>query len=73
MKEVVVSFRKVLVAVDSEPVAVRAAETGVELAQALGAEIAFITVVDSLWPILATPGRRRANSLPRPSSTPTGW
>jgi universal stress protein A len=47
VKEVVVSCRKVLVAVDSEPVAVRAAETDVELAQALGAEVAFITVMDS--------------------------
>ena len=47
------SFRKVLVAVDREPVAVRAAEIGVDLAQALGAEVAFITVVDSA---LAYPG-----------------
>jgi nucleotide-binding universal stress UspA family protein len=53
VKEVIVSFRKVLVAVDREPVAVRAAEIGVDLAQALGAEVAFITVVDSA---LAYPG-----------------
>jgi nucleotide-binding universal stress UspA family protein len=42
-----VSFKKVLIAVDSEPVAVRAAETGVELAHTLGAEVAFIYVVDA--------------------------
>lgn len=53
VKEVVVSFRRVLIAVDSEPVAVRAAETGVDLAQSLGAEVAFINVVDSA---LAYPG-----------------
>jgi len=40
-------FKKVLIAVDSEPVAVRAAETGVDLAQALGAEVAFVHVVGS--------------------------
>ena len=40
-------FKKVLIAIDSEPVAVRAAETGVGLAQALGAEAAFIYVVDA--------------------------
>jgi nucleotide-binding universal stress UspA family protein len=45
--EVAVSFKKILVAIDSEPVAVRAAETGVNLAQALGAEVAFIYVVDA--------------------------
>jgi nucleotide-binding universal stress UspA family protein len=53
VKEVIVSFRRVLVAVEREPVAAHAAETGVELAQALGAEAAFITVVDSA---LAYPG-----------------
>jgi nucleotide-binding universal stress UspA family protein len=41
------SFKKVLIAIDSEPVAVRAAETGVELAQSLGAVVAFIHVVDA--------------------------
>ena len=41
------SFKKVLIAVDSGPVAVGAAETGVELARALGAEVAFICVVDA--------------------------
>jgi len=41
-----VGFKKVLIAIDGEPVAVHAAETGVDLAQALGAEVAFICVVD---------------------------
>jgi universal stress protein A len=41
------SFKKVLIAIDSEPVAVHAAETGVDLALALGAEIAFIHVMDA--------------------------
>jgi nucleotide-binding universal stress UspA family protein len=40
------SFKKVLIAIDSEPVAVRAAETGVGLALSLGAEVAFIHVMD---------------------------
>jgi nucleotide-binding universal stress UspA family protein len=40
------SFKKVLIAIDSEPVAVRAAETGVDLAASLGAEVAFIHVMD---------------------------
>jgi nucleotide-binding universal stress UspA family protein len=53
LKEVAVTFKKVLIAIDSEPVAVRAAETGVDLAQSLGAEVAFINVVDSA---LAYPG-----------------
>jgi nucleotide-binding universal stress UspA family protein len=41
------SFKKVLIAIDGEPIAVRAAETGVDLAQALGAEVAFVHVVDA--------------------------
>lgn len=41
------SFRKILVAVDSEPVAARAADTGVELARAVGAEVALIHVIDT--------------------------
>jgi nucleotide-binding universal stress UspA family protein len=40
------SFKKVLIAIDSEPVAFRAAETGVDLAASLGAEVAFIHVMD---------------------------
>lgn len=39
-------FQKVLVAVDSDPVAVKAAEVGVELATALAAELALISVAD---------------------------
>jgi nucleotide-binding universal stress UspA family protein len=41
------SFNKVLIAIDVEPVAVRAAETDVDLALALGAEVAFIHVMDA--------------------------
>jgi nucleotide-binding universal stress UspA family protein len=56
-----VSFKKVLIAVDSGPVAVRAAQTGVELARALGAEVAFIYVVDASLAYAAIPGRRPPN------------
>ncbi|MFI5115663.1 MAG: universal stress protein [Terriglobales bacterium] len=40
------SFQRILIAVDNEPIAAHAAEIGVELACKLGAEIAFIHVVD---------------------------
>jgi len=39
-------FGKILLAVDSDPVAVHAAGTGVELARALGAQVALICVID---------------------------
>lgn len=41
------SFKKVLIAIDGEPVAVHAAETGVDLALALGAEVALVHVIDA--------------------------
>lgn len=41
------SFHKILVTVDSEPVAMRATETGVGLARALGADLALINVIDA--------------------------
>ena len=41
------TFRKILIAVDSEPIAVRAVDIGAELANALRAEIALINVVES--------------------------
>jgi len=41
------SFRKILIAVDSEPVAAHAADTGVELARSLGAEVALVTAIDT--------------------------
>jgi nucleotide-binding universal stress UspA family protein len=47
VKEDAVSFRKILVAVESEPVAAHAADVGAELARALGAEMAFVHVIDS--------------------------
>lgn len=40
------SFRRILIAVDSDPLAVHAAERGVELATALAAEIAFVHAID---------------------------
>ncbi|MFZ0703968.1 MAG: universal stress protein [Candidatus Korobacteraceae bacterium] len=40
-------LQKVLIAVDSEPVAAHAADVGIELARELGAEVAFVHVVDT--------------------------
>ena len=40
------SFQRILIAVDSEPIAVHAADLGLELAGLLGAQVAFIHVVD---------------------------
>jgi nucleotide-binding universal stress UspA family protein len=39
-------FKKVLIAVDSDPVAVHAAEVGVELAKAVAGQVALISVID---------------------------
>lgn len=39
-------FKKVLIALDDDPVALHAAEVGVELARAVSAETAFISVMD---------------------------
>jgi len=39
-------FQKVLVAVDSSPVAAHAADVGAELARSLGSEVAFIHAID---------------------------
>ncbi len=39
-------FKKVLIAVDSDAVAVHAAEVGVELAKAVGGQVALISVID---------------------------
>jgi nucleotide-binding universal stress UspA family protein len=41
-----VSFKRILLAVDESPVAAHAADVGGELAAVLGAELAFISVVD---------------------------
>lgn len=41
------SFRKILIAVDSGPVAANAAGVGADLARSLGAEVALITTVDT--------------------------
>ena len=40
------NFKKVLIAVDESTFAAHAAETGLELARSLGAEVAFVTVVE---------------------------
>ncbi len=40
------NFRKILIAIDSEPVAAHAAEVGSELARSLGANVALIYAVD---------------------------
>lgn len=39
-------FRKILIAIDSEPIAAHAADIGAELARLAGAEMAFIHVID---------------------------
>jgi nucleotide-binding universal stress UspA family protein len=39
-------FRRILIAVDGEPIAAHAADIGVELARSLGAELALIHVVE---------------------------
>jgi nucleotide-binding universal stress UspA family protein len=40
------SFRRILIAVDEQPMSLRAAELGTDLGRALGSEIAMINVVD---------------------------
>lgn len=40
------SLRRILIAVDDSPVAIRAADVGLELARSLGGEAAFVHVVD---------------------------
>jgi universal stress protein A len=41
-----VSFRRILIAVDESPVAAHATDVGAQLATALGAELALVSVVD---------------------------
>jgi nucleotide-binding universal stress UspA family protein len=41
-----VSFRKILIAVDGQPVSVRAGELGAELGRSLGADVALVHVND---------------------------
>ena len=40
------SFRRILLAVDESPLAAHAADAGADLARSLGAELAFVCVVD---------------------------
>jgi nucleotide-binding universal stress UspA family protein len=42
------SFKKILIAVDSGPIAARAFDLGTELAKDVGADLGLITVVDSI-------------------------
>jgi nucleotide-binding universal stress UspA family protein len=44
--EAVLVFRKILIAIDDEPIAAHAADIGAELAHLAGAEMAFIHVID---------------------------
>lgn len=44
------SIRRVLIAVDSEPVAMHAADFGIELARSLAAEVALVHVIDGTSP-----------------------
>ena len=41
------AFRRVLIATDTDPMAAHAADVGAELARALGADIAFVRVINS--------------------------
>lgn len=41
------SFRRILIAVDSEPIAAHAADVGLELARSLGAEVALVHAIDT--------------------------
>lgn len=47
------TFKKILFAVDRDPVTARAAEVGVDLARQLGAEMAFVHVIDTTTDISA--------------------
>lgn len=40
------NFKRILIAVDGEPVAAHAAEIGIHLARSLGAEVAFLYAID---------------------------
>jgi nucleotide-binding universal stress UspA family protein len=48
------SFRKILIAVDSSPLAARAADVGIELARSVGGEVAFVYTIDAA--LAAPPG-----------------
>jgi nucleotide-binding universal stress UspA family protein len=54
--DVRVSFRRILLAVDESPVAAHAVDVGLELAKALGAELAFIFVVDRSQTVIPESG-----------------
>jgi nucleotide-binding universal stress UspA family protein len=56
-------FQKVLIAVDSDPVALHAAEVGVELARAVGGQVALICVIDRSAVDAAAPETPREDLL----------
>ncbi|HEX4180904.1 MAG TPA: universal stress protein, partial [Caulobacteraceae bacterium] len=56
-------FKKVLIALDSDAVAIHAAEVGVELAHAVGAEIALVSVMDRSAAEIAAPEMPRDELL----------
>ncbi len=41
------SLRRILIAVDENPIAAHAADVGIELAKSLGAEVGFIHIIDA--------------------------
>jgi len=58
-----VSFRRILLAVDDSPIAAHAADVGAALAKALGAELAFIYVVDPAQSALPESGVPAADAI----------
>jgi universal stress protein A len=56
-------FKKILIAVDDDPVAVHAAEKGVELARAVGGQMGLISVIDRTGVDIAAPEIPREDLL----------
>ena len=56
-------FQKILIAVDSDPVAMRAAEVGVELARAVNGQMALVSVIDRSTADAAAPETPRDELL----------
>ncbi|MGD9879205.1 MAG: universal stress protein [Reyranella sp.] len=50
------NFRKVLIAVDEDPIAAHAADVGIDLARSLGAEIALVHAMDATQVYSVEPG-----------------
>jgi nucleotide-binding universal stress UspA family protein len=58
------SFKKILAAVDDEPVAAHAADIAVDLDRALQAEMALVHVIDAAVGYSGDTGSRQANWSP---------